>query len=703
MKQNFVFSAARLILHHRPSSGGSSFILLFHLLALALTARLAHWPLPLVLLTLVAATLPFAAYNRITSHLSPLPSRKFDLWSLRFDFWNLKLDLWSLFPLYAVTALRLLIALIARALCSSCYSGLIVPEPFASLLSFQWAAIFSLTAFVIHRSSFAIPPPYHPRLATFALAALSAIWVAILFPRLIPAAVTGADPFAYAQMGIDLATRGTPMHSFPLADLAHQLNIPIYPTLFVGYTIPRGIDSATVWPPGFSALLAIAFTVFGERGLYLLNPILGLLCAAATYLLARRVFDLPPFFSALAAVLLLTSFEQTIRLSTPLADLAAQLFTTLAIILALADKGLEFEFRNLTFVIRHLSLGLFAALAFVTRYTQLLLIPGLLLAALHPPPSTLHVSRSTPHAPRPTPIVHCSLLILSFFIASLPDTFYRASAFGSPLAFAAGELAQFSAADILPVALRLLAELLADFGIAVPFILIGLIHLIKQHRPLALNLALILGPALLFHLPYHYLKLRDLLFIFPALCALAAMGAWQLTASVWRRFSTSNLQFPLAHCSLFILHCSLFILLAPRLNAQLPLLDGFYTYGFLNAEQRARVESITDLTPPNAVIAASLNSGAVSLYARRDTVRPGRLLQPGRTWTDDEIITFANALHKQNRPLYLLMDSEEMIEPAAALGGCCRLIPIAELYLPYYYRDGSAIHELIPLYRVDFQ
>ena len=32
--------------------------------------------------------------------------------------------------------------------------------------------------------------------------------------------VTGSDPYAYAQMGVDLVTRGTPLHSFPLASVA---------------------------------------------------------------------------------------------------------------------------------------------------------------------------------------------------------------------------------------------------------------------------------------------------------------------------------------------------------------------------------------------------------------------------------------------------------------------------------------------------
>jgi hypothetical protein len=682
-KEFSVLSVANLFLN--PSRRWQKLVVaLFHLAAFALTARLAHWPFLAVLITLALATLPFAFYSlRLAPAKRPLPPHSR----------TSTLSLSPLLALYTVTTLRLLLALLARALCPACSTSLVVPEPFASWLSFEWTAIFSLVGVIVLQAAQIFPTGYHARLATFALAALAILWIIALFPRLIPAGITGADPFAYVQMAVDLATRGTPAHHFPLADLAGRLDIPIYPTLFVGFTIPQNGEAATVWPPGFSALLALAFKLFGERGLYLLNPALAGLCLLATFILARRTFNLPTFYALLASLLLLTSYEQTVRLSIPLADLAAQLFTTLAIIAAFSNW--ELVISNWKLGVWALALGLFSALAFVTRYTQLLLAPGLLVLLLTHQRNTQYASRLSFDVSR------LALFIASFLIIALPDFYYRARAFGSPFAFAAGELAQFSAADVLPVTLRLLAELAADFNVAVPFILVGAIYLVKNHRRTALGLALTLGPVVLFHLPYHYLKLRDLLFIFPTLCALAALGLHRLVANA-SRLSFDVCRFT-PHASLFIVHSSLFILLAFRWNTQLPLLNGFYTYGFLNGEQRVHLNSLATLTPPNAVIAGSLNTGAVSLYAQRDTVRPGHLLQPGRTWTDSEWSNFAAALHADGRPLYLLMDSEEMIEPANALQSCCRLSPIAELYLPYYYRSGAATNEIVPLYRVDFK
>jgi hypothetical protein len=669
-----VFSVVKNVFLNPAGRWQKIAVVLFHLLALTLTARLAHWPYLLVALTLVAVNLPFTLYTALCPPPSSLLALPSSLTTLR-----------PLFILYTITALRLALALIARALCPACSASLAVPEPFASWLSFEWAAVFSLVAVIVLRVAQTFPASHHARLAGFSLAVLALLWISLLFPRLVPAGVTGADPFAYVQMSVDLATRGTPAHRFPLAGLAHNLNIPVYPTLFVGYTIPQDGEAATVWPPGFSALLALAFKLFGEGGLYWLNPLIACLCLIATFLLARHVFNLPSLFSLLSSLLLLTSLEQTVRLAVPLADLAVQLFTTLAIIIAFGIWKLEVGSWKLE--VGSLVLGIFSGLAFVTRYTQLLLLPGLFITYYYAP-------RTTRYSPRSF-IIHCSLFIVSFFLTALPDFYYRTLAFGSPISFAAGELAQFSAAEVLPVASRLLGELAADFNLALPFIIVGLVHLFRFHRRTALGLLLILGPVTLFHLPYHYLKLRDLLFLFPALCALAAFGFQLLITNYFSHLSFGVLRFTII--------CILFIIFAFRWNSQRPFLSGFYTYGFLTSEGRANIDAIANLTEPDAVIAGSLNTGAVSLYSRRDTVRPGRLLQPGRTWTDQEFVQFAAALHKAGRPLYVLMDSEEMIDPAKALESCCRLIPIAELYLPYYYQSGAASHELVRFYRLDFK
>jgi hypothetical protein len=613
---------------------------------------------------------------------------------------SLAFSLSPLFILYLVTGLRLAIALAARARCPGCDTYLAVPEPFAGWLSFEWTALFCLAAVIVVQGARLFPGQAGARLSAFGLAALGLVWVVALYPRLLPSGVTGADPFAYTQMAIDLAARGRPTHHFPLADLALQLNVPIYPTLFVGYTVPHGGDSASVWPPGFSALLAIPYLLFGERSLYLFNPFLGMVSLGLTFILARRLFGLSPVYALAAAAFLLTSLEQTVRLSVPLADIAAQVFTMAAVVAA-AGFGRRAPDASVGAAPIHKQMivcGGLAGLAFVTRYTQLLLIPGLLYA-LH---RQAHPSARSWVRRLPLLFVQSLPFAVSFSLVALPDAAYRALAFGSPLSFAAGELAQFSAADVFPVTLRLLVELASDLGLLVPFVLLGLVIRARTHPAQMLDLAFILGPVILFHLPYHYLKLRDLLFLMPLLCGFAALGVreafvrWQKAAGQPGLEGARRLAFQLAFAVLFIP-------LAARLASQWPLLDGYYTYGFLSAEGRMALESVGQRTPSNAAVAASLNAGAINLYARRETFRPGRLLQPGRTWTDGEFVAFVRALQTHGRPVYLLADGEEMDEPIAALDSCCILTRVAELYLPYYHRDGSATNEIIPLYRIDFE
>ena len=106
------------------------------------------------------------------------------------------------------------------------------------------------------------------------------------------------------------------------------------------------------------------------------------------------------------------------------------------------------------------------------------------------------------------------------------------------------------------------------------------------------------------------------------------------------------------------------------------------------------------LTEPQAIVACSLNSGAVELYGGRQTVRPGRALQPGASWTSDQWLTFAAAVQADGRPLYVLMDSPEMDAPLAELRLHYRLEQAGELDVPVYYLGGGSANLTVPLWRV---
>jgi len=130
-----------------------------------------------------------------------------------------------------------------------------------------------------------------------------------------------------------------------------------------------------------------------------------------------------------------------------------------------------------------------------------------------------------------------------------------------------------------------------------------------------------------------------------------------------------------------------------RLTLQLPLhADSFNTFGYLNARQRASFDTLKALVPGDAIVAASLNSGAVSLYSDRETVRPG-------AWSTADWLSFVQHAQAQSRPLYVLDDGDEMRGPLQALPGAA-LTSVAELPLPFFHPTGSSDNQDVKLYRV---
>lgn len=539
--------------------------------------------------------------------------------------------------------------------------------------------------------------------------------------------VTGSDPYAYVQMAVDLAERGSPFHIFPLAQTLQALGLPVNSALPLGYRPPFDVagHSATVWPPGHSVLLALAYRLLGEPGLYLATPLLGLLSLAATWALAQAVFaPRPPaqrqFIGGLAVFLLATSFEHISRTVVPLADISAQLFTTLTLILALEvyRRGHRGAANRRTYLVAIL-LGLSFGLAYAVRYTQLWLAPSLFLALLNvgsppspalphkggggefPPPSRGRAREGVIGALKPMLLVMAAALLVA-----LPDLWYHQVAFGSPFRTGSEELERFALANVVPVMLRVGAEALAarEFLFFAPFIALGLWALWREDRRLLV--ILLIGPlaVLLFHLPYGYLRLRDLLSLFPLGAVLAGRGLLEIIADLGQgdeRRVTGNGQRPSALSaplvSLAPARTAIFLLAVAlpvaRLALVWPTTQGFYTFGTLLPPQRAALDRLAALTPPQAVIGCSLNAGAVELYARRTAFRPA-------AWTPEELRRFVQAMHAAGRPVYLLDDGIELQAPRQVLAETYDLTPLAALPLPYFFTGGGSENRDVILYEV---
>lgn len=516
--------------------------------------------------------------------------------------------------------------------------------------------------------------------------------------------VTGSDPYAYVQMAVDLAERGSPFHIFPLAQTVQALGLSVKPALPLGYRPPFDAagHSATVWPPGHSVLLALAYRFLGEPGLYLATPALGLLSLAATWALAQAVFATHPlarrqFIGGLAVFLLATSFEHISRTVVPLADISAQLFTTLTLILALEvyRRGHRSAANRRTYLVAIL-LGLSFGLAYAVRYTQLLLAPSLLLALLN------GGGKRAISALKPM-----LLVIAAALLVALPDLWYHQVAFGSPFRTGSEELERFALANVVPVTLRVGAEALAarEFLFFAPFIALGLWALWREDRRLLV--ILLIGPlaVLLFHLPYGYLRLRDLLSLFPMATILAGAGLVEVIEVLSQgngRRPTGNGRGPSAPRSTSIAglapsRTALFLIAVAlpvaRLALAWPATQDFYTFGTLLPPQRAALGRLATLTPPQAVIGCSLNAGAVELYARRAAFRPA-------AWTPEELRRFVQAMRAAGHPVYLLDDGIELQAPRQVLAETYDLTPLAALPLPYFFSGGGSENRDVILYEV---
>ncbi len=120
----------------------------------------------------------------------------------------------------------------------------------------------------------------------------------------------------------------------------------------------------------------------------------------------------------------------------------------------------------------------------------------------------------------------------------------------------------------------------------------------------------------------------------------------------------------------------------------------FYTFGYLFPEQRAAFDTLAGLTAPDGIVAASLNSGPIGLYANRAAVRPGY-------WSPDEWLSFVAHVTAGGRKVYILKDSAELDRPLQALAAQYTIVKIAWLSMPYFPNgDGPSVNQPVALYEL---
>lgn len=475
-----------------------------------------------------------------------------------------------------------------------------------------------------------------PRLFQFLPAILVLLvftWASALYIGQRTHGVTGSDPYAYTQMGIDLANRGAPLHRFTLFPSVAPLNLAWSPIVHTGYHIPVNTngDAPTVWSPGGSLAYALAYRLLGEAGLYLVNPLFSLLLVVATGWLAFELFansKLRAWIVALSIAMLATSHTLFDWATVTMVDAQAALFTVLAITLSLRFV------RQSNLALPFLS-GIALGVAYAVRHTQVLIAPA------------IFVLLWFNDLPRPWRLRALSVAGIGACLLALPDLWYHQAIFGGIFNVESTELNLFSLAAVPSTINALFADVFAarEFGWLIPFLCIGAYGLGREKRANFFACVLWVGVLLAFHLLYPALRPRDLLPEFPPLVSIMAYGAVTLIDWAWRAKGWRTLW------SAGILIVTFFVWLMRVWNIlPIPFGEPQRSFGYLTADQRAAFARIAELTPPRAVIGASLNSGAIDLYAHRETFLPAM-------WSPQEQDLFFAAMWREGRAIYLLDDS----------------------------------------------
>lgn len=589
------------------------------------------------------------------------------------------------------------------------WQGLAFPDPMTSLFYLDGIVLGAVALSMLLQLNLVSQALNQPRSfwrwVVSGLLCATLVWAGMVYFSKRTHGATASDPYAYAQMGVDLAERGTFLHRFALFKDVMPLGIAWAPLQPAGYHIPRNEqgDCPSVWATGASVLLAAAYLLFGEIGLYVATPIEALAALAATWALALELLhgsSKPVRYAtgALAVALVATSTEHVDRLLVPMADAAAQLFTVLTLLFALRAMRLAREGKAAWGAL--LLTGACLAWAYWVRHTQLALVLPVALASL----LTAGNSRSGRSTARPrAPAVISALGALALVgiaatVAATPDILYRWKVFGGPLATETTELPLMSARYIGPVAWQMLREALVagEWGYLFPFALYGGYHLARSRRRESLVLGIALAAVLLVNLTYQSLRLRDLIALFPLIDLAVAYGIVVLAGQIRRATSrVSGRRAALAGEPVMAAGLLLWIVFSLAL-ARWAMIDnlwrpGWASFGYMRPEQRAAFDQIAELTAPASIVAASLNAGAVALYSDREPIRPYD------SWTPADWQLFLETMEAAGREVYLLDDGALMAAFIEQEKHTRVLVPMAKLPIPIFYdrsRESGWLYRL---------
>ena len=612
--------------------------------------------------------------------------------SLQARKWILHLE--ALTPLWCAY-----LAAVARRLCAKLlsqplplYDGFASPELLSSLLNVE-AVLLASVVYVLLCQGY-LWALRHRRADRFAayvgtsLALAVLVWAGTAYFRHRTHGVTANDPYGYAQMAVDLAEHGDPMHEFPLFPRVSHLHISWWPVVHYGYQVrvpPLRGDGRTAsdWPPGWPTILSVGYLLLGEQGLYFVNPVIGLLCLLALLaLMWELLYDRPweerLLGGAFAAYCLATSYEHIDRLLVPMADASAQLFTVLA--LALVLRGARRQHR-----LHAVLAGICFGGAYAIRHTQLALGLCVAVALLSLGREWLTTRERWEFA---------GLFGLTSLLVAVPDLVYHQVVFGHFLTPESTELDLFSLSHIAATARLMWQRALSgnEFGFLAPLLLYGAYRMYAKKRGYFLVLLTAVLAVLAVHLPYAALRLRDLLSLFPLALAWVGYGAVEL----WKMIPVGR---GILSYRRHVLGVSviLVLLVAPMLRTWhiLPRAWGTYraSFGYVTPEERRAFDALAAHTEEPCVVGSSLNGGPIDLYAGRMAFRPA-------LWSAAEFDVFLQQMFHEGTNVYLLDDGEAVQASLEHANAHYRVEWRAHLTVPIFgdpERISSALYQIEPI------
>ena len=611
--------------------------------------------------------------------------------SLRARKWIFRLE--ALTPLWFAY-----LAAVARQACAKVLSeplplcdGFTYPIPLAALFNIE--AIFLASVVYVLLCEGYLLLQRHRRTEGYltcvgvTLAIIVFLWAGVVYFRHRTHGVTANDPYAYAQMAVDIAEHGDPTHEFPLFPRIAELGISWWPVVHYGYQVrmpPLQDDgrSAADWPPGWPAILSVGYVLLGEQGLYLVPPLIGLLCLLALVAFVAELLRHAPreqrlLGGAFSAFCLATSYEQIDRLLVPMADAASQLFTILTLLLIL--RGMRDHHR-----LHAVLAGICFGAAYAIRHTQLAIGPCVLVALV-----SLGRERNDPRHRMES----VGLFGLAALLVAIPDLLYHQLVFGHFLTPESTELDLFSISHMAGTARLMWARAMSghEFGYLSPLLMYGAYRMYKTQRGYFFVLLTAVLGVLAVHLPYAALRFRDLLSLLPIVLAFVGYGAVEL----WNRIPLGRRVLPYRRHALAVL-IILSLLTLPVLRAW-PILPRFWgtyraSFGYLSAEERNGFDVLAAHTTNPCVVGSSLNGGPIDLYAGRQAFRPA-------FWGAKEFDIFLQEMFLDGTNVYLLDDGEALHANLAHAKAQYQVTSIAQITVPLFgdpERISSVLYQIQP-------